>query len=95
MQSSGNSGGTVRATPTLTFKPPSWHNFTHKFLPCYSGQLLNNFVGSDGKAGVTAGTVALAVAKPVLGGPLLAVWASLAAFQAGSACAIASRGYYQ
>jgi len=81
--------------PMLKFKPPSWHNFTNEFLPCYGAQLLNNFVGSDDKAGVTAGTVALTVAKPVLGGPLLVVWTSLAAFQAGSACAVASRGYYQ
>ncbi len=79
----------------LKFRPPTWTNFADEFLPCYGAQLLNNFVGSDGKAGVTAGTIALAVAKPLLGGPLLVVWTGLAAFQAGSACAVVSRGYYQ
>ncbi len=93
--SGGGGGSTVRATPTLKFKPPSWQNFTHKFLPCYGAQLVDNLVGDDDKALVTFGTVALTVAKPLLGGSLLVVWTGIAAFSAGSKCAVASRGYYQ
>jgi hypothetical protein len=93
--SGGGGGSTVRATPTLKFKPPSWQNFTHEFLPCYGAQLVDNLVGDDDKALVTFGTVALTVAKPLLGGSLLVVWTGIAAFSAGSKCAVASRGYYQ
>jgi hypothetical protein len=85
---------TVKATPTLKFKPPSWQNFTHEFLPCYGGQLLGNLLTGDGAVG-TVGTVALTVAKPLIGGPLLLVWTGINAFQAGAACAFASRAVYQ
>jgi RHS repeat-associated protein len=86
---------TVSATPKLTFRPPSWQNFTHQFLPCYGGQLLGNFLGNDDQAGVTAGTIALASKLPKLGGPLLVLWTGLNAFKAGSDCAVASRAVYQ
>jgi len=94
----GNTSGQapqIGPQPTLKFKPPSWQNFTHEFLPCYGAQLLDNFVGSTGKTWVTLGTVALTVKKLSTGGPLLVVWTANAAFKAGSACALASRGYYQ
>jgi len=91
----GNSSGTARATPKLKFKPPSWHNFTHEFLPCYGAQLLDNFVGNKGKAAVTAGTVALTVKNPLIGGSLLVVWTGINAFKAGAACAVASRAVYE
>jgi hypothetical protein len=86
---------TLMATPTLKFKPPSWQNFTHDFLPCYGGQLLGNFVGNDDRATVTFGTVALFSLKPFIGGPLLVAWTAVNAFKAGSACALASRAVYQ
>jgi RHS repeat-associated protein len=98
---SGGSGGgnrsdtTITATPTLKFKPPSLKNFTFDFLPCYGSALLGSFLGNDSKAGATAGTIALFWKRPKLGGPLLAIWSTVAAFNAGSACAVASRGYYQ
>jgi RHS repeat-associated protein len=96
----GNSSGTpqqpkVSAQPTLKFKPPSWQNFTHEFLPCYGAELYNNFLGTDDQTWVTVGTVALTVKSPWIGGPLLVVWTGINAFKAGSACAVASRGYYQ
>lgn len=80
--------------PTLKFKPPSWHNFTHEFLPCYGAQLTANFFTGDGLVGTAAG-VALTVAKPIFGAPVLAIWAGINAFRAGTACAVLSRGYYQ
>ncbi len=96
----GNSSGgpqkpKVSAQPTLKFKPPSWHNFTHEFLPCYGGQLLGNFLGDEDRGGTTAAAVALAVTVPKLGGPLLVLWTGLNAFKAGSECAVASRAVYQ
>jgi hypothetical protein len=95
---SGNAssgGATVRATPKLRFKPPSWDNFTHEFLPCYAGQVLGNLVGDKGKAAVTFGTIALTVKNPLLGGSLLVVWTGINAFKAGAECAVASRAVYE
>lgn len=88
-------GSTASPTPKLTFRPPRWQNFTHEFLPCYAGQLLGNFVGDKGKAAVTAGTVALTVKNPLIGGSLLVVWTGINAFKAGAACAVASRAVYE
>ena len=85
----------ISATPTLTFRPPSWSNFAHDFLPCYGAQLLYNFLGTDDQAAVTAGTVALMVTRPKLGGPLLALWAGINGPKAGAACAFASRAVYR
>jgi hypothetical protein len=94
--SPNNSGSTVRATPQLRFEPPSWHGFIHKFLPCYGAQLIDNFVGDDGKATVTAATVAaLKLKNPWAAGAALVVWTGTNAFQAGSACAVSSRAVYQ
>ncbi|MFI5059357.1 MAG: RHS repeat-associated core domain-containing protein [Candidatus Acidiferrales bacterium] len=90
----GNTSGTVRATPKLQFKPPSWHNFTHEFLPCYGSQLIGNLFTGDGLVG-TGAAVALTVTKVTVGGPVLVVWTGINAFKAGAACAIASRGYYE
>jgi RHS repeat-associated protein len=95
---SGDSSGQapqIGPQPTLTFKPPSWQNFTHDFLPCYGAQLIDNFVGNKGKAAVTAGTVALTAKNPLLGGSLLVVWTGINAFKAGAACAVASRAVYK
>ena len=99
---SGSAGGNnsgqapqIGPQPTLTFKPPSWQNFTQDFLPCYGAQLLDNFVGNKGKAAVTAGTVALTAKNPLLGGSLLVVWTGINAFKAGAACAVASRAVYK
>ncbi|HXN53933.1 MAG TPA: RHS repeat-associated core domain-containing protein [Candidatus Acidoferrum sp.] len=89
-------GGTVSATPKLTFKPPSWDNFTHEFLPCYGAELYNNFLGNDDRTWVTAGTVAaLKLKNPWAAGAALVVWTGTNAFQAGSACAVSSRAVYQ
>ena len=94
---SGNSSGgaSISATPKPTIKPPSWDNFLHEFLPCYAGQLLDAFVGNKGKAGVTAGTIALAKKTPVVGRPLLLIWVGINVPKAGLACAYASRTVYQ
>jgi hypothetical protein len=90
----GNSSGTVRATRKLKFKPPSWDNFIHQFLPCYGAHLADHFIGND-TIWVTGGTIALTVKKPVLGGSLFLVWTGVGAFKAGSVCTIASRGVYE
>ena len=92
---SGNSSGTVRATPKLKFKPPSWQNFTHEFLPCYGAQLLDNFVGNDDKTLVTIATGILTLSKPLIGGSFLVAWTGRNAFKAGAACAFASRAVYE
>jgi hypothetical protein len=84
----------ISPQPTLKFKPSSWHNFTHEFLPCYGVQLTANFFTGEGLVGTTAG-VALTVGKPIFGAPVLAIRAGINAFRAGAACAVASRGYYQ
>jgi RHS repeat-associated protein len=84
----------VNAAPTLRFRPPSWQNFTHKYLPCYVGQLTANFFTGDGLVG-TAGVVALTVAKPVVGGPVSAVWTGINAFRASETCTLASRAVYE
>lgn len=93
----GNSGGgaTVGATPKLKFKPASWHNFIHEFLPCWSGELVNNFIGDYEKGAVTAGTVAATAKSLPKGGPLLVLWTGINAFKAGAACAVASRAVYE
>ena len=91
----GTTDETVRPARKLRFKPPSWHNFAHDFLPCYGGQLLGNFLGSSGKAGTTTGTLALFVNKPKLGGPLFVLWTFINAHKAGAECAFASRAVYE
>lgn len=92
--SRGPQAPNVSPQPTLKFKPPSWRNFTHEFLPCYGAQLTANFFVGDGLVGTT-GAVALTAVKPIFGAPVFAIWVGLNAFRAGSACALASRGYYQ
>jgi RHS repeat-associated protein len=92
---SGN-GDAVRAAPKLMFEPPNWHGFVHKFLPCYAGQLLGNFVGDKGKAAVTAGTVAaLKLKNPWAAGAALVVWTGINTFKAGAECAVSSRAVYE
>jgi len=92
---SDNPGGTVRGAPKLKFKPPSWRNFTHEFLPCYQGELYNNLMGNDDRALVTVATIALTVVRPPIGAPLLALWTGVNAFKAGAACAYSSRAEYE
>jgi RHS repeat-associated protein len=89
--------GTVAGpTPKLTFKPPSWKNFTHEFLPCYGARLYNNFLGNDDRTWVTAGTVAaLKLKNPWAAGAALLVWTGINAFDAGSKCAVASRAVHK
>jgi len=97
---SSNRGSTVQVPtvspqPTLKFKPPSLSNFIQSFLPCYGAQLADHFVGSKDVAEVTAGTVALTVKNPWVGGPLLSVWVGMGAYTSATACTITSRGYYE
>jgi len=88
-------GSTIKATPQLKFRPLSWKNFTNQFLPCYGGLLIKNFLGNDDNAGVTAASIALAVLKPKIGGPLLLLWAGVNAVDAGAKCAYTSRAVYE
>jgi hypothetical protein len=93
--SDDSGGGTkVRATPKLTFKPPSWHNFTHDFLPCYGTQVIANLFTGDDLVGTVA-AVALTAKSPLIGGPVLVDWTGINAFKAGAACAITSRAVCQ
>jgi RHS repeat-associated protein len=85
---------TIRATPTLRFRPPSLSNFANEFLPCYGAQVVYQLIGSDG-AEITIPTIALTAVKPVIGGTLSVVWLGIVAGKAGVGCTISSRGYYQ
>lgn len=94
-QDGGGQAPQIGPQPKQTFKPPSWQNFTHVFLPCYVGGAYNNFFGDDGKTFVTLGTGIAVLANPLVGGTLFGAWVAVNAFKAGAACAVTSRSVYQ